>query len=173
MMVACKYEEIYPPEITDFVYICADTYTKKQIIDMEKRLLMALCHDLNKPTQLEFLRRYSKITMTNSREHAMAKYLLEQGLLECNLSRERPSVKAAAAVILAKSIIQHKMISCNILKAYTGYSEGNLQEMAVRLKECMICYHHNHKFTAVKKKYETIQYLEIANSRELRKISQL
>lgn len=27
MMIACKYEEIYSPEIDDFVYICDNAYT--------------------------------------------------------------------------------------------------------------------------------------------------
>jgi len=26
MMIACKYEEIYSPEIDDFVYICDNAY---------------------------------------------------------------------------------------------------------------------------------------------------
>ena len=30
MLVAAKFEEIYPPEVSDFVYITDDTYTTKQ-----------------------------------------------------------------------------------------------------------------------------------------------
>ena len=28
MFVACKYEEIYPPELADFVFICDNLYSK-------------------------------------------------------------------------------------------------------------------------------------------------
>ena len=31
MLVAAKFEEIYPPEVSDFVYITDDTYTTKQV----------------------------------------------------------------------------------------------------------------------------------------------
>ena len=31
MLVASKFEEIYPPEVTEFVYITDDTYTAKQV----------------------------------------------------------------------------------------------------------------------------------------------
>ena len=31
MLVAAKFEEIYPPEVSDFVYITDDTYTAKQV----------------------------------------------------------------------------------------------------------------------------------------------
>ncbi len=30
MMLASKYEEIYPPEVRDFVYICDNAYTREQ-----------------------------------------------------------------------------------------------------------------------------------------------
>ena len=35
MLIATKYEEIYPPLLKDYVYICCDMYTAKQILDME------------------------------------------------------------------------------------------------------------------------------------------
>ena len=31
MYLAAKFEEIYPPEVADFVYITDDTYTKLQV----------------------------------------------------------------------------------------------------------------------------------------------
>ena len=31
MMLASKYEEIYPPEVRDFVYICDNAYTRDQV----------------------------------------------------------------------------------------------------------------------------------------------
>lgn len=42
LFIAAKYEEIYPPSLDDFVYICADTYGKNDIIDMESMILIDL-----------------------------------------------------------------------------------------------------------------------------------
>lgn len=39
LFIAAKYEEIYPPALDDFVYICADTYSKSDIIEMESMIL--------------------------------------------------------------------------------------------------------------------------------------
>lgn len=39
LFIASKFEEIYPPVLEDFVYICADTYTKNEIIHMEALIL--------------------------------------------------------------------------------------------------------------------------------------
>ena len=39
MLIACKYEEIYPPIVKDFVYITDNAYTKEEILVMERRVL--------------------------------------------------------------------------------------------------------------------------------------
>lgn len=39
LFITSKFEEIYPPVLEDFVYICADTYTKNEIIHMESLVL--------------------------------------------------------------------------------------------------------------------------------------
>ena len=35
MFIASKYEEIYPPDLRDFVYVTDKAYTKRQILKME------------------------------------------------------------------------------------------------------------------------------------------
>ena len=35
MFISCKYEEIYAPEVKDFVYVCDKAYTKEEILLME------------------------------------------------------------------------------------------------------------------------------------------
>lgn len=42
MLIACKYEEIYPPIVKDFVYITDNAYSKEEILDMERQVLTAL-----------------------------------------------------------------------------------------------------------------------------------
>ena len=36
MFIACKYEEIYPPIVKDFVYITDNAYQKDDILAMER-----------------------------------------------------------------------------------------------------------------------------------------
>jgi hypothetical protein len=50
MMLASKYEEIYPPEMRDFVYICDNAYTRAQILEMEQLMLEKLNFELSLPT---------------------------------------------------------------------------------------------------------------------------
>lgn len=46
MLVASKYEEIYPPLLKDFVYITDNQYIADEILDMEKSLLFTLDFDI-------------------------------------------------------------------------------------------------------------------------------
>lgn len=53
-----KYEEIYPPEVDEFVYITDDTYSKKQLLRMEHLMLKVLSFDMTVPTSHQFLMQY-------------------------------------------------------------------------------------------------------------------
>lgn len=66
MFIASKYEEIYAPELRDFVYITDSAYTGKQIRDTERHMLSTLDHNLGKPLPLHFLRRSSKAGQVGS-----------------------------------------------------------------------------------------------------------
>lgn len=41
-MIASKYEEIYPPELKDFVFITDKAYTKEDVLQMEYLILDTL-----------------------------------------------------------------------------------------------------------------------------------
>ena len=55
LLIACKYEEIYPPEISSFVYITDNAYNKEDILNYEIKILGDLEYDLTYPTPLRFL----------------------------------------------------------------------------------------------------------------------
>lgn len=61
MLVACKYEEMYAPEVGDFAYITDNAFTKAQILEMEQVVLKTLNFELGRPLPLHFLRRASKV----------------------------------------------------------------------------------------------------------------
>ena len=61
MLVACKYEEMYAPEVGDFAYITDNAFTKAQILEMEQLVLRSLNFQLGRPLPLHFLRRASKV----------------------------------------------------------------------------------------------------------------
>lgn len=50
-----KYEDIFPPQVSEFVYITDDTYTTRQVLRMEHLILKVLSFDLSIPTPLTFI----------------------------------------------------------------------------------------------------------------------
>ncbi|XP_072904298.1 G2/mitotic-specific cyclin-B1-like isoform X2 [Hemitrygon akajei] len=104
MFIASKYEEVYPPEIGDFVIITDNAYTTAQVRQMERWILKKLCFSLGKPVPLHFLRRASKVADVSAEQHALAKYLMELTIGDYDMVHYPPSLIAAAAVHLAQKL---------------------------------------------------------------------
>ena len=52
LLIASKYEEIYPPELRDLVYICDHAYRKEEILQMEENILKTLEYQITIITQV-------------------------------------------------------------------------------------------------------------------------
>ena len=61
LYIACKYEEIYPPDVKDFVYITKQKFNSQNILQMELSILNTLSFNLTAPHPYIFLERYSNI----------------------------------------------------------------------------------------------------------------
>jgi G2/mitotic-specific cyclin-B, other len=101
LLLACKYEEIYPPEVRDCVYITDRAYTRQEVLDMEQSILVALKHRLSAPTAYSFLTRFLHIVNASDIMKAAANYYLERTLQEYEFLEFRPSLVACSAVCLA------------------------------------------------------------------------
>jgi cyclin B len=101
LLVACKYEEIYPPEVRDCVYITDRTYTRQEVLDMEQDIVRNLEFKMTVPTAYPFLLRFLLITKATEVMGAAAHYYLERSLQEYQFLKYRPSLVAASAVCLA------------------------------------------------------------------------
>jgi cyclin A len=55
MLLASKYEEIYPPCVDDFVYITDNTYSKEQVLKMEHVVLKVLQFNMGSCSALTFM----------------------------------------------------------------------------------------------------------------------
>ena len=105
MLIASKYEEIYAPEVRDFVYITDKAYTKEEILKMEFLLLTTLDYNICTPSSFRFLERYAKIAQFDVKRFSMAQYLIELPLIEYKMLKYHPSYLAASAVFLTNKIL--------------------------------------------------------------------
>ncbi|KAJ1521101.1 hypothetical protein ONE63_002803 [Megalurothrips usitatus] len=103
MFIAAKYEEIYPPDVGEFVYITDDTYTKRQVLRMEHLILKVLAFDISSPTPLVFVTNYCVSFDFSERVMFLAMYLCELCLLEGDPYLQfLPSVLASSTVAFAR-----------------------------------------------------------------------
>ena len=105
MLIASKYEEIYAPEVKDFVYITDKAYQKDEILKKEFEMLMILDFSICTPSSYRFLERFSKVANLNSKQFNLARYLIELPLIEYRMLKYTPSNLAASAVYLTLKIL--------------------------------------------------------------------
>lgn len=102
LVVASKYEEIYPPALTDFIYVADDAYTRIQLLHMEMEILKTLEFQLYRPLPIQFLRRYSKIARVEELHHSIAKYFLELSSIEYDFVHYPPSLVSSPASLYTR-----------------------------------------------------------------------
>lgn len=101
LFVACKFEEIYPPEVRDCVYITDNAYSREDVLTMEQSILSVLDYQLCRPTGYHFLTRYLYIIHASEKTRHLAFYYAERNLQEPILFNHKPSQLMSAALYAA------------------------------------------------------------------------
>ena len=167
MLVASKYEEMYPPEVRDFVWIADNAYTREQIIAMEGLMLKTLDYNLGCPLPLHFLRRFSKATAADTTTHHLSKYLMELSISSYNMCGFLPPEIATAAMYLAHTIMAPGASGWSKnLEHYSGYSFGEIERCAHEMTR-VIVKSVTMKQQAVRRKYASNKLLKISQLPEL------
>ncbi|XP_020223332.1 G2/mitotic-specific cyclin S13-7 [Cajanus cajan] len=132
MLIASKYEEIWAPEVNDFVCISDNAYVSEQVLMMEKMILRKLEWYLTVPTPYVFLVRYIKASIPFEKEmENMVFFLAELALMHYpTVILYCPSLIAASAVYAARCTLGKSPFWTRTLKHYTGYSEEQLRDCA-------------------------------------------
>jgi len=133
MHIASKYEEMYAPEVTDYVYVSDNSITKEQVIQMEMKMLKAIKIKLGKPHCLNFLRRNSKAGEVEPKHHFLAKYLMELALVDYHLSHVYPSRIGASALCLSLILHDGDDTWTPTLEHYSTYSKDELMPTIRRM----------------------------------------
>ncbi|KAM5308917.1 cyclin-A2 isoform 1-T1 [Glossophaga mutica] len=158
MLLASKFEEIYPPEVAEFVYITDDTYTKKQVLRMEHLVLKVLAFDLAAPTINQFLTQYFLHQRpANCKVESLAMFLGELSLIDADpYLKYLPSVIAGAAFHLALHTVTGQSWPDSLVQQ-TGYTLESL-------KPCLLDLHQTylrapqHAQQSVREKYKHPKY---------------
>lgn len=162
MLIASKYEEIWAPEVRDFVYISDRAYTKEQILAMEKMILNTLKFDLTVPTANTFLGRYLKAAGIKDKWACLhAAYLVELAIPDYGMLKFAHSEVAAAAVLLVIKLLAPEKPYPRALARHSGYRAAQLRACATALEK-LVAKAPKASLVAVYKKYSSGKFLEVA-----------
>uniref|UniRef100_A0A8C2ZY80 G2/mitotic-specific cyclin-B2 n=1 Tax=Cyclopterus lumpus TaxID=8103 RepID=A0A8C2ZY80_CYCLU len=154
LLIAAKYEEIFPPELNEFVYTTDNTYTKKQLVRMEHVFLRVLAFKMVAPTTNQFLRLFMSIHSVCAYTENLALYVAELSLLEIDpFLQYTPSIVAAGAYCLATYTV-NKFLWPDSLHAFTGYPTATIVPCVTDLHKLYMSAE-NHPQQAIREKYKT------------------
>ncbi|XP_019952683.2 cyclin-A1 [Paralichthys olivaceus] len=157
LLIASKYEEIYPPKLNDFVYITDSTYTKVQLIQMEHFLLNVLAFKMAAPTTNQFFRLFMSIHPVCANTENLSLYVAELSLLEIEpFLHYTPSIVAAAAFCLASYTV-NKSLWPDSLSVFTGYTMADIGPCLNELHKLYIRAE-SHPQQAIRDKYKSSKY---------------
>ncbi|XP_075705834.1 cyclin-A2 [Rhinoderma darwinii] len=161
MLLASKFEEIYPPEVAEFVYITDDTYNKKQVLKMEHLVLKVLSFDLAAPTILQYLNQYFRHQPVTKKVESLCLYLGELSLIDSDpFLRYLPSIIAATAFIIANYTVNEEPWPDSLAK-FTGYSLESLKPCILDLYQTYLSAA-THQQQAVREKYKNSKFQAVS-----------
>jgi len=159
MWIACKYEEIYPPELKDFVYITDGAYVKSDVLRMENKMLASLNFNITFPTQWTLFETYRRKLNLDEKTFKLAWFLMELCLINYKTLKFKMSTITASAILIAcKALGVYKD---NMLYTKIGIEEKQLKECCKEMYE-FYNYNATHNLQAIRKKFSSAKYNEVA-----------
>ncbi|XP_075958308.1 cyclin-A1 [Anarhichas minor] len=161
LLIAAKYEEIFPPELNEFVHTTDNTYTKKQLVRMEDVFLRVLAFKMAAPTTNQFLRLFMSIHSVCANTKNLALYVAELSLLDIDpFLQYAPSIIAAGAYCLATYTV-NKSLWPDSLHTFTGYTMAEIVPCITDLHKLYMSAESRPQ-QAIREKYKSSKYCGVS-----------
>lgn len=163
LMIASKYEEIYPPALNDYVRVCDNAYPRDAIIATEEQILVALQFNLTQPSSYHLLQLVQQKIKLDPNQLAFAQYILETALLDLETLKFNTIEQVAGTVFLVNKIFNRG-----------EWNHKHTLVLGVNEKEAKACAKELHaaiqkieltSLNAVKRKFSRPEYFGVSNFR--------
>jgi len=160
-LIACKTDERIPPNLDDFVYVCDDAYTRKDIVRKELEMVSVVGYDVGYPLSYRFLRRFGRVCRVNMPDLTFARYILELSLMEYALQVETSESLLAAAVLYVALKIRAVKGWKHAFLFYTGFTLEDIRPLAKKVLD-MLKRPANEHLRTIRQKYDHGVFFEVA-----------
>ncbi|KAF3948494.1 hypothetical protein CMV_025518 [Castanea mollissima] len=130
LLLASKYEDFWHPRVKDLISISAESYTRDQMLAMERLILKQLKFRLNVATPYVFMLRFLKAAQADSKLEHLAFYLIELCLVEHESLKFKPSLLCASALYVARCTLHMTPAWTPLLCKHARYEESQLRDCA-------------------------------------------
>ncbi|XP_027356813.1 putative cyclin-B3-1 [Abrus precatorius] len=130
LLLASKYEDFWHPRVKDLISISAESYTRDQMLEMEKLILRKLKFRLNAPTHYVFMVRFLKAAESDEKLEHMAFFLIDLCLVEYEALAFKPSLLCASALYVARCTLQITPAWTPLLHKHARYEVSQIRNCA-------------------------------------------
>ncbi|XP_062012118.1 putative cyclin-B3-1 isoform X1 [Rosa rugosa] len=130
LLLASKYEDFWHPRVKELISISAESYTRDQVLEMERLILKKLKFRLNTPTPYVFMLRFLKAAQSDKKLEHLAFYLIELCLVEYEPIMVKPSLLCAAAIYVARCTLQITPAWTPLLCKHARYEVSQIRDCA-------------------------------------------
>ena len=134
LLIACKYEEIFSPEVRDFICILDRQYEREDLMEEENNILKILKFEVMYPSALRY---YEILRIKFGIEEKYYKYgnfLLELCLLDCKFSKYMQAVIATTVCFIVLKLFQEM--------SFEQFMNNNIKISEKEIMDCLtdICF---------------------------------
>jgi hypothetical protein len=190
LLIACKYEEIFSPELRDFEYITDKAYRKEEFTQLEIEMLKLFQFEITRPSPFRCFEIINTKLKFSQTDFSFGRYLLEMFLMDYRYTKYSASQIACSVSFLVISIKSEKVCEKTITKNSRRlnkfllmqfgdqsskeedkeifFTKTNLSFYETFLKDCCkdICFIleniDNTGLFSVKKKFSTLEFFRVA-----------
>ncbi|XP_067317409.1 cyclin-P [Anolis sagrei] len=105
LFVACKVEDSTCPEANQLCFMTQDSFTWKELLRMERKILTRLKFELHYANPLHLLHWVAEVAQSTLEVQYLARYFLELSLMEVDCVRFEPAQLALAALHLSQRLL--------------------------------------------------------------------
>ena len=100
LLIACKENEVFYPQVQEYVNITNNAYTKRELLNMEFYIIQTLNFEVFKSTAEEFYDILSKAFNFQRKQHFLGEYFLVSSLIDYKILKYKASVVAASCAYI-------------------------------------------------------------------------
>lgn len=172
ILIAAKHEEVWPPTVNDCVAVTANTYSAREVIDMEFDIVTALRFKFTVPTTYPIACRLLDVPRVSQQVRHAAFMFLESAAHCYPLLQFLPSRIAAASVMLATLLVRSSIATESSPVSQMWESEFQSASHGIKFEELVVIAEQLLPFTqrlcssssrlqALRRKYSSREYSSV------------